>query len=129
MNEAKKNIQEEYEKFETYYRGVERQLQSLVLTDIMASLMTEEEKEIEDEDGNKKTIKVKKYDEFENMVEQIKEVLESVQGTPKFNLDASIQSTLDSIERIRNEALISMRTLKWVADDVLKETKEVEKDA
>lgn len=129
MNEAKKNIQEEYEKFETYYRGVERQLQSLVLTDIMASLMTEEEKEIEDEDGNKKTIKVKKYDEFEKMVEQIKEVLESVQGTPKFNLDASIQSTLDSIERIRNEALISMRTLKWVADDVLKETKEVEKDA
>lgn len=129
MNEAKKNIQEEYEKFETYYRGVERQLQSLVLTDIMASLMTEEEKEIEDEDGNKKTIKVKKYDEFEKMVEQIKEVLESVQGTPKFNLDASIQSTLDSIERIRNEALISMRTLKWVADDVLKETEEVEKDA
>lgn len=129
MNEAKKNIQEEYEKFETYYRGVERQLQSLVLTDIMASLMTEEEKEIEDEDGNKKTIKVKKYDEFENMVEQIKEVLESVQGTPKFNLDASIQSTLDSIERIRNEALISMRTLKWVTDDVLKETEEVEKDA
>lgn len=129
MNEAKKNIQEEYEKFETYYRGVERQLQSLVLTDIMASLMTEEEKEIEDEDGNKKTIKVKKYDEFEKMVEQIKEVLESVQGTPKFNLDASIQSTLDSIERIRNEALISMRTLKWVADDALKETEEVEKDA
>lgn len=129
MNEAKKNIQEEYEKFETYYRGVERQLQSLVLTDIMASLMTEEEKEIEDKDGNKKTIKVKKYDEFEKMVEQIKEVLESVQGTPKFNLDASIQSTLDSIERIRNEALISMRTLKWVADDVLKETEEVEKDA
>lgn len=129
MNEAKKNIQEEYEKFETYYKGVERQLQSLVLTDIMASLMTEEEKEIEDEDGNKKTIKVKKYDEFGKMVEQIKEVLESVQGTPKFNLDASIQSTLDSIERIRNEALISMRTLKWVADDVLKETEEVEKDA
>lgn len=129
MNETKKNIQEEYEKFETYYKGVERQLQSLVLTDIMASLMTEEEKEIEDEDGNKKTIKVKKYDEFEKMVEQIKEVLESVQGTPKFNLDASIQSTLDSIERIRNEALISMRTLKWVADDVLKETEEVEKDA
>lgn len=129
MNEAKKNIQEEYEKFEIYYKGVERQLQSLVLTDIMASLMTEEEKEIEDEDGNKKTIKVKKYDEFEKMVEQIKEVLESVQGTPKFNLDASIQSTLDSIERIRNEALISMRTLKWVADDVLKETEEVEKDA
>lgn len=129
MNEAKKNIQEEYEKFETYYRGVERQLQSLVLTDIMASLMTEEEKEIEDKDGNKKTIKVKKYDEFEKMVEQIKEVLESVQGTPKFNLDASIQSTLDSIERIRNEALISMRTLKWVADDVLKETEGVEKDA
>lgn len=129
MNEAKKNIQEEYEKFETYYKGVERQLQSLVLTDIMASLMTEEEKEIEDGDGNKKTIKVKKYDEFEKMVEQIKEVLESVQGTPKFNLDASIQSTLDSIERIRNEALISMRTLKWVADDVLKETEEVEKDA
>ena len=129
MNEARKNIQEEYEKFETYYRGVERQLQSLVLTDIMASLMTEEEKEIEDEDGNKKTIKVKKYDEFENMVEQIKEVLESVQGVPKFNLDASIQSTLDSIERIRNEALISMRTLKWVADDVLKETEGAEKDA
>lgn len=129
MNEAKKNIQEEYEKFEIYYKGVERQLQSLVLTDIMASLMTEEEKEIEDEDGNKKTIKVKKYDEFENMVEQIKEVLESVQGTPKFNLDASIQSTLDSIERIRNEALISMRTLKWVADDVLKETEGAEKDA
>lgn len=129
MNEAKKNIQEEYEKFEIYYKGVERQLQSLVLTDIMASLMTEEEKEIEDEDGNKKAIKVKKYDEFEKMVEQIKEVLDSVQGTPKFNLDASIQSTLDSIERIRNEALISMRTLKWVADDVLKETEEVEKDA
>lgn len=129
MNEAKKNIQEEYKKFETYYKGVERQLQSLVLTDIMASLMTEEEKEIEDEDGNKKTIKIKKYDEFEKMVEQIKEVLDSVQGTPKFNLDASIQSTLDSIERIRNEALISMRTLKWVADDVLKETEEVEKDA
>lgn len=129
MKEKKELIQEEYDKFETIYKNLENQLKELVLTDIIASLMTEEEKEIEDEDGNKKTIKVKKYDEFEKMVEQIKEVLESVQGTPKFNLDASIQSTLDSIGRIRNEALISMRTLKWVADDVLKETEEVEKDA
>ena len=129
MNEARKNIQEEYEKYETIYKGLTRQLQSLVLIDIIASLMEEEEKEIEDENGEKKTIKVKKYDEFNKLVEQTKEVLDSVQGTPKFNLDASIQSTLDSIERIRNEALISMRTLKWVADDVLKETEEVEKDA
>lgn len=126
MSEARKNIQEEYEKYETIYKGLTRQLQSLVLIDIMASLMEEEEKEIEDENGEKKTIKVKKYDEFNKLVEQTKEVLDGVQGVPKFNLDASIQSTLDSMERMRNESLISMRALNWVKEDVLKE---VEKDA
>ena len=126
MNEARKNIQEEYEKYETIYKGLTRQRQSLVLIDIMASLMEEEEKEIEDENGEKKTVKVKKYNKFNKLVEQTKEVLDGVQGVPKFNLDASIQSTLDSMERMRNESLISMRTLNWVKEDVLKEE---EKDA
>lgn len=121
MNEKIQNIQEEYNKFETIYKNLNNQLKSLVLTDIMASLMTEEEQTIKDENDNDKVIKVKKYDAFEELVAQIKELLESVKGVPDFDLEQSIQSTLDQIKRMRNEALISMRTLHWVKEDVLKE--------
>lgn len=121
MNEKIQNIQEEYNKFETIYKNLNNQLKSLVLTDIMASLMTEEEQTIKDENGNDKVIKVKKYDAFEELVAQIKELLESVKGVPDFDLEQSIQSTLDQMKRMRNEALISMRTLHWVKEDVLKE--------
>lgn len=121
MNEKIQNIQEEYNKFETIYKNLNNQLKSLVLTDIMASLMTEEEQTIKDENGNDKVIKVKKYDAFEELVAQIKELLESVKGVPDFDLEQSIQSTLDQMKRMRNEALISMRTLHWVKEGVLKE--------
>lgn len=124
MKEKQQIIQDEYNKFEINYKGLDKQLKSLILTDIMASLMEETEERIVDENGNEKVIKIKKYDAFEELVAQIKELLESVNGTPKFDLEYSIQSTLDQVKRVRNEALIAMRTLKWVESDVLEEEKD-----
>lgn len=124
MKEKQQIIQDEYNKFEINYKGLDKQLKSLILTDIMASLMEETEEKIVDENGNEKVIKIKKYDAFEELVAQIKELLESVNGTPKFDLEYSIQSTLDQVKRVRNEALIAMRTLKWVESDVLEEEKD-----
>lgn len=124
MKEKQQIIQDEYNKFEINYKGLDKQLKSLILTDIMASLMEETEERIVDENGNEKVIKIKKYDAFEKLVAQIKELLESVNGTPKFDLEYSIQSTLDQVKRVRNEALIAMRTLKWVESDVLEEEKD-----
>ena len=126
MKEKKELIQEEYDKFETIYKNLENQLKELVLTDIIASLMTEEEKVVKDENGEDKTIKVKNYDKFNEIEERIKAFLNEVKGVPKFDLEYSIQSTLDSIKRIKNESLLSMRSLHWVNNDVLKEE---EKDA
>ena len=38
---------------------------------------------------------------------------------PVFDLKDSIQSTLEQSERMKEEALISMRTLSWVKNDVI----------
>ena len=58
----KEMIKEEYEKFENIYKGIDKRLKELILADIIASMMTEEEQIVKDEEGKEKTIKIKKYD-------------------------------------------------------------------
>lgn len=115
----KEMIKEEYEKFEKIYKGIDKRLKELILADIIASMMTEEEQIVKDEEGKEKTIKIKKYDEFDEKVFEIKELLQQVHEIPVFDLKDSIQSTLEQSERMKEEALISMRTLSWVKNDVI----------
>ena len=115
----KEMIKEEYEKFEKIYKGIDKRLKELILADIIASMMTEEEQIVKDEEGKEKTIKIKKYDEFDKKVFEIKELLQQVHEIPVFDLKDSIQSTLEQSERMKEEALISMRTLSWVKNDVI----------
>lgn len=115
----KEIIKEEYEKFEKIYKGIDKRLKELILADIIASMMTEEEQIVKDEEGKEKTIKIKKYDEFDEKVCEIKELLQQVHEIPVFDLKDSIQSTLEQSERMKEEALISMRTLSWVKNDVI----------
>ena len=115
----KEMIKEEYEKFEKIYKGIDKRLKELILADMIASMMTEEEQIVKDEEGKEKTIKIKKYDEFDEKVFEIKELLQQVHEIPVFDLKDSIQSTLEQSERMKEEALISMRTLSWVKNDVI----------
>lgn len=115
----KEMIKEEYEKFEKIYKGIDKRLKELILADIIASMMTEEEQIVKDEEGKEKTIKIKKYDEFDEKVFEIKELLQQVHEIPVFDLKDSIQSTLEQSERMKEEALISMRTLSWIKNDVI----------
>ena len=115
----KEMIKEEYEKFEKIYKGIDKRLKELILADIIASMMTEEEQIVKDEEGKERTIKIKKHDEFDEKVFEIKELLQQVHEIPVFDLKDSIQSTLEQSERMKEEALISMRTLSWVKNDVI----------
>lgn len=118
MKEKKEIIQKEYDTYKNFYDGIKEQLQSLVLMDIIASLMTEEE--IKDENSNT-TRKVKSFQKFDDLVEKSKNFLQSVVGTPEFNLEQSIRETLDKVDNVKKETLYSMRILSWVNEEVLKE--------
>lgn len=118
MKEKKEIIQKEYDTYKNFYDGIKEQLQSLVLMDVIASLMTEEE--IKDENSNT-TRKVKNFQKFDDLVEKSKNFLQSVVGTPEFNLEQSIRETLDKVDNVKKETLYSMRILSWVNEEVLKE--------
>ena len=119
----KEKITEEYEKFENIMKGTDNQLCALMLTDIMASLITV----YKDDKGEIN----KDYTEFDNMVKNIKELLNSIDTIPTIDLIRATQENLDSIKRIIDECKYSMRTLSWVKNDLLKEEdikKEKKKD-
>ena len=120
----KEKITEEYEKFENIMKGIDNHLCALMLTDIMASLTTV----YKDDKGEIN----KDYTEFDNMVKNIKELLDSVDTIPTIDLIRATQENLDSIKRITDECKYSMRTLSWIKNDLLKEEdvkKGEEKDA
>lgn len=120
----KEKITEEYEKFENIMKGTDNQLCALILTDIMASLTTV----YKDDKGEIN----KDYTEFDNMVKNIKELLNSVDTIPAIDLIRATQENLDSIKRITDECKYSMRTLSWIKNDLLKDEdvkKGGEKDA
>ena len=114
----KEKITEEYEKFENIMKGTDNQLCALILTDIMASLTTV----YKDDKGEVS----KDYTEFDNMVKNIKELLNSIDTIPTIDLIKVIQENLDSIKGIIDECKYSMRTLSWIKNDLLKE-KDVKK--
>lgn len=116
----KEKITEEYEKFENIMKGTDNQLCTLMLTDIMASLVGISK----DEEGNA----TKDYSKFDDLVKNVKDLLDSVGHIPEdLDLMESIQDDIDGIKRIKDECSYSMRTLSWVKDDLLNE--EEEKDA
>ena len=114
----KEKITEEYERFENIMKGTDNQLCALILTDIMASLTTVHK----DDKGEVN----KDYTEFDNMVKNIKELLNSIDTIPTIDLIKVIQENLDSIKGIIDECKYSMRTLSWIKNDLLKE-KDVKK--
>ena len=109
----KEKITDEYGKFETIAKGLDNQLCTLLLTDIMASLVNvykNDEGEI-----------VKDYNEFDTLVTNIKELLDSVQSIPNINIRQATKDNLEQINRMYDECRYSMRTLQWVKEDLLKE--------
>ena len=120
----KEKITEEYEIFENIMKGTDNQLCALILTDIMASLTTV----YKDDKGEIN----KDYTEFDNMVKNIKELLNSIDTIPTIDLIRVTQENLDGIKRIIDECKYSMRTLSWIKNDLLKDEdvkKGGEKDA
>ena len=109
----KEKIQEEYGKFENVMKGIDNQLCTLILTDIMASLVN-----MYKDDKNEI---VKDYSEFDNLVANIKDMLGSVQNIPHIDLLNATQDNIDSIRRIMDECKYSMRTLSWIKEDLLEE--------
>ena len=109
----KEKITDEYGKFETIAKGLDDQLCTLLLTDIMASLVNvykNDEGEI-----------VKDYNEFDTLVTNIKELLDSVQSIPNINIRQATKDNLEQINKMYDECRYSMRTLQWIKDDLLKE--------
>lgn len=109
----KEKITEEYEKFENIAKGLDNQLCTLLLTDIMASLVNvykNDEGEI-----------VKDYNEFDTLVTNIKELLDSVQSIPNINIRQATKDNLEQINKMYDECRYSMRTLQWIKEDLLKE--------
>ena len=109
----KEKITEEYEKFETIAKGLDDQLCTLLLTDIMASLVNVYK--------NDKGEIVKDYNEFDTLVTNIKELLDSVQNIPNINIKQATKDNLEQINKMYDECRYSMRTLQWIKDDLLKE--------
>lgn len=109
----KEKITDEYGKFETIAKGLDNQLCTLLLTDIMASLVNvykNDEGEI-----------VKDYNEFDTLVTNIKELLDSVQNIPNINIKQATKDNLEQINKMYDECRYSMRTLQWIKEDLLKE--------
>ena len=109
----KEKITEEYEKFENIMKGIDNHLCALMLTDIMASLVNV----YKDDKGEI----VKDYSEFDTLVTNVKELLDSVQGIPGINIRQATKDNLEQINRMYDECRYSMRTLQWVKEGLLKE--------
>ena len=109
----KEKITDEYGKFETIAKGLDDQLCTLLLTDIMASLVNV----YKDDKGEI----IKDYSEFDTLVNNVKELLDSVQGIPSINIRQATKNNLEQINRMYDECKYSMRTLQWIKEDLLKE--------
>ena len=109
----KEKITDEYGKFETIAKGLDNQLCTLLLTDVMASLVNIYK--------NDKGEVVKDYSEFDTLVNNVKELLDSVQGIPSINIRQATKDNLEQINRMYDECKYSMRTLQWIKEDLLKE--------
>ena len=109
----KEKITDEYGKFETITKGLDNQLCTLLLTDIIASLVNV----YKDDKGEI----VKDYSEFDTLVNNVKELLDSVQGIPSINIRQATKDNLEQINRMYDECRYSMRTLQWIKEDLLKE--------
>ena len=109
----KEKITDEYGKFETIAKGLDNQLCTLLLTDIMASLVNV----YKNDEGET----VKDYNEFDTLVTNIKELLDSVQSIPNINIRQATKDNLEQINRMYDECRYSMRTLQWIKEDLLKE--------
>ncbi|MGN0967009.1 MAG: hypothetical protein ACI4OP_05385 [Candidatus Coprovivens sp.] len=109
----KEKITDEYGKFETIAEGLNNQLCTLLLTDIVASLVNV----YKDDKGEI----VKDYSEFDTLVNNVKELLDSVQSIPSINIRQATKDNLEQINRMYDECRYSMRTLQWIKEDLLKE--------
>lgn len=109
----KEKITDEYGKFETIAKGLDNQLCTLLLTDIVASLVNV----YKDDKGGI----IKDYSEFDTLVNNVKELLDSVQGIPSINIRQATKDNLEQINRMYDECKYSMRTLQWIKEDLLKE--------
>ena len=109
----KEKITEEYEKFETIAKGLDNQLCTLLLTNIMASLVNVYK-------DNKGEI-IKDYSEFDALVTNVKELLDSVQSIPDIDVRRAVKEDLEQSNRMYDECKYSMRTLQWIKEDLLKE--------
>ena len=109
----KEKITDEYGKFENIAKGLDDQLCTLLLTDIMASLVNVYK--------NDKGEIVKDYNEFDTLVTNIKELLDSVQSIPNINIRQATKDNLEQINKMYDECRYSMRTLQWIKEDLLKE--------
>lgn len=109
----KEKITDEYGKFETIAKGLDDQLCTLLLTDIMASLVNV----YKDDKGEI----IKDYSEFDTLVNNVKELLDSVQSIPSINIRQATKDNLEQINRMYDECKYSMRTLQWIKEDLLKE--------
>lgn len=109
----KEKITDEYGKFETIAKGLDDQLCTLLLTDIMASLVNV----YKDDKGEI----IKDYSEFDTLVNNVKELLDSVQSIPSINIRQATKDNLEQINRMYDECRYSMRTLQWIKEDLLKE--------
>ena len=109
----KEKITEEYEKFENIAKGLDDQLCTLLLTDIMASLVNVYKNDVGEI--------VRDYNEFDTLVTNIKELLDSVQSIPNINIRQATKDNLEQINKMYDECRYSMRTLQWIKEDLLKE--------
>ena len=109
----KEKITDEYGKFEAIAKGLDDQLCTLLLTDIVASLVNV----YKDDKGEI----VKDYSEFDTLVNNVKELLDSVQGIPNINIRQATKDNLEQINKMYDECRYSMRTLQWIKEDLLKE--------
>ena len=61
------------------------------------------------------------YSEFDTLVNNVKELLDSVQSIPSINMRQATKDNLEQINRMYDECKYSMRTLQWIKEDLLKE--------
>ena len=59
--------------------------------------------------------------DIDTLVNNVKELLDSVQGIPSINIRQATKDNLEQINRMYDECRYSMRTLQWIKEDLLKE--------
>lgn len=109
----REQIREELEKFTKIRKGSEEELRTIILTDIIASII-----KIETDDKGNKIIN---YDKFDELISNIKNFINSVDQIPEsIDLIENVRQSIENIEKINKECDYCMRTLTWV-DSLLEE--------